>query len=156
MLVEVIEITPLPVERVWTVVNDVESFPRLMDHVRSLEVLERGPNYRVTAWEVDLKGCTMRWVEREDIDPERYRIEYRQIKGDLAVFEGYWQLERLTDQTSRTILSVRFDIGIPMLSEMLNPVAERTIRDNSQKMLASLAAHAVREAALGESIPETT
>jgi len=155
MLVEVNEITPLPVERVWTVVNDVESFPRLMDHVRSLEVLERGPNYRVTAWEVDLKGCTMRWVEREDIDPERYRIEYRQIKGDLAVFEGYWQLERLTDQTSRTILSVRFDIGIPMLSEMLNPVAERTIRDNSQKMLASLAAHAVHEAARGKSISET-
>jgi ribosome-associated toxin RatA of RatAB toxin-antitoxin module len=73
----------------------------------------------------------------------------------LAVFEGYWQLQRLTNQTCQTMLSVRFDIGIPMLSEMLNPVAERTIRDNSQKMLASLAAHAVHEAARGESVPET-
>jgi coenzyme Q-binding protein COQ10 len=155
MLVEVTEVTPLPIEQVWNVVNDVESYPRLMDHVRSLEVLERGPNFRVTAWEVDLKGCVMRWVEREEIDPERYRIEYRQTKGDLAVFEGYWQLQQLPDQTCQTMLSVQFDIGIPMLSEMLNPIAERTIRDNSQKMLNSLAAHAVQQAAQGETVPET-
>jgi ribosome-associated toxin RatA of RatAB toxin-antitoxin module len=155
MLVEVTEVTPLPVELVWNVINDVESYPRLMEHVRSLTVLERGPDFRVVAWEVDLKGCTMRWVEREEIDPERYRIEYRQIKGDLAVFEGYWQLQRLPNQTCQTMLSVRFDIGIPMLSEMLNPVAERTIRDNSQKMLASLGAHAVHLAAQTESVPET-
>jgi ribosome-associated toxin RatA of RatAB toxin-antitoxin module len=155
MLVEVTEITPLPIERVWDVVNDVEAYPRLMEHVRSLQILERGPNFRVTAWEVDLKGCTMRWVEREEIDPERYRIEYRQIKGDLAIFEGFWQLQRLTDQSCQTVLSVQFDIGIPMLSEMLNPVAERTIRDNSQKMLASLGAHAVHQAAQGESVSES-
>jgi ribosome-associated toxin RatA of RatAB toxin-antitoxin module len=145
--VEVSESTPLPIEQVWDVINDVESYPLLMEHVRSLEVLERGPHHRVTSWEVDLKGCIMRWVEREEIDPTRYRIEYRQVKGDLAVFEGYWQLERMEDQTSRAILLVRFDIGIPMLSDMLNPVAERTIRESSQKMLMSLAEHAVREAA---------
>jgi coenzyme Q-binding protein COQ10 len=143
-LIEIAEVMQAPVERIWDVVNNVESYPRLMNHVRSLEVLERGPNYRLTAWAVDLMGCAMRWVEREDIDPERYRIEYRQVQGDLAVFEGYWQLERLTDTSSRTVLSVHFDIGIPMLSDMLNPVAEKTIRDNSQKMLRSLAEHAVQ------------
>lgn len=150
-LIEIAEVMQAPVERIWDVVNNVESYPRLMNHVRSLEVLERGPNYRLTAWTVDLMGCSMRWVEREDINPEQYRIEYRQVKGDLAVFEGYWQLERLTDTSSRTILSVHFDIGIPMLSDMLNPVAEKTIRDNSQKMLRSLAEHAVQRTI----VPET-
>ena len=42
-LVEVAEIIPAPVQRVWDVVNDVESFPRLMEHVQSLQVLERCP-----------------------------------------------------------------------------------------------------------------
>jgi coenzyme Q-binding protein COQ10 len=138
-LVEVAEIMQAPVHRVWDLVNDVESYPRLMEHVRSLKVLERGLNYRLTAWEVDCKGFIMRWVEREEIDRERYRINYRQIEGDLAVFEGYWQLEPLADETSQAILSVLFEIGIPMLCEMLDPVAERAIRGNSQKMLLSLA-----------------
>lgn len=145
-LVEVAEVIDAPVDKVWDIVNDVESYPRLMEHVRSLKVLESGPNYRHTAWEVELKGCIMRWVEREDSDPERYRIEYRQLKGDLSQFEGYWQLEALTPATSRAILSVRFEIGIPTLSEMLNPIAESAIRDTSQKMLMSLASEAAHKA----------
>jgi ribosome-associated toxin RatA of RatAB toxin-antitoxin module len=128
-----------PVDRVWEAVNDLEAYPRIMEHVRSVKVLESGPRYRLTSWEVDCKGFIMRWVEREEIDHQRYRIEYRQVEGDLAQFEGCWEIERLTDQTSRANLSVLFDLGIPMLSEMLNPVAERAIRDNWRKMLTSLA-----------------
>ncbi|MGA7732799.1 MAG: aromatase/cyclase [Chloroflexia bacterium] len=145
-LVEVDEIMQAPVDMVWEVVNDVEAYPRLMEHVRSLKVLEHGPNYRHLAWEVDLKGCVMSWVEREEIDHERYRIDYRQIEGDLAEFEGYWQLEPLTADTCRATLAVQFDIGIPMLSEMINPIAERAIRDNSLKMLHSLGSEAASEA----------
>jgi coenzyme Q-binding protein COQ10 len=148
-LVEVDEIISAPVQRVWDVLNDVEAYQHLMDHVRSIQVLEHGSNYRHTSWEVDLKGCIMRWVEREDVDAARYRIDYKQIEGDLAQFEGYWQLEPLAGQTCRAMLTVQFDIGIPMLSEMIDPVAERVIRDNSRAMLLSIGA-AAREASLQE------
>jgi coenzyme Q-binding protein COQ10 len=147
--VEVVEVVPAPVDRVWDVVNDVESYPRLMEHVRSLEVRERQPTYRLTAWEVEMMGCLMHWVEREDIDPGRYRIDYRQIEGDLATFDGFWQLEPLTDATCRVTLAVQFEIGVPMLSEMINPVAERAVHDSSRKMLLALAAEAAPEA-IGE------
>ena len=96
-LVEVAEVIPAPVQRVWDVVNDVESYPRLMEHVQSLQVLERGPAYRLTEWVCDLKGCVMRWVEREEFDRDTYRVEYHQLEGDLAAFEGFWQLEPLSD-----------------------------------------------------------
>lgn len=155
-LVEVDEIMPAPVHMVWAVVNDVEAYPGLMEHVLSLKVLERGPNYRHTAWEVDLRGCIMHWVEREEIDAARYRIDYHQIEGDLAEFDGYWQLEPLTDATCRAVLSVRFDIGIPMLSEMINPIAERAIRDNSLKMLMSIASEAASESARKASLQEAS
>jgi ribosome-associated toxin RatA of RatAB toxin-antitoxin module len=142
LLVEVDERLPIPVQRSWELINRLESYVDAMEHVRSLEVLERGPHHRVTAWEVDLKGCVMRWVEHEELDAQRYRIEYRQVEGDLERFDGYWQLDPLTDDTSRVVLSVRFEIGVPMLSEMLNPIAERAVGENSRAMLASLAAHA--------------
>lgn len=139
-LVEVTKVMPAPVQRVWDVISDVEAYPRLMSHVRSLTITETGPNYRVTAWEVDCKGFVMRWTEREESDRERLRIEYRQLQGDMSVFEGFWQLRSLGDDVSEVTLSVQFEIGVPMLSEMLNPVAERAIRENSSKMLDSIIA----------------
>jgi hypothetical protein len=35
-------------------------------------------------------------------------------------------------------LNVDFDIGIPLLADMLNPVASAALRENSQQMLAAL------------------
>jgi ribosome-associated toxin RatA of RatAB toxin-antitoxin module len=141
-LVEVNEVMPVPVDRSWELINRLESYADVMEHVRAMEVLERGPHHRVSAWEVDLKGCVMRWVEHETFDSEKYRIEYRQLEGDLEEFEGYWQLHPLTEESSRVVLAVQFEIGVPMLSEMLDPIAESAIADNSRAMLASLAAHA--------------
>jgi coenzyme Q-binding protein COQ10 len=145
-LVTVVEVMPAPVNRVWEVVNDIESFPRLMKHVRSVQVTERGPNYRVSAWEVELKGCIMRWTEREEISAAQHRIDYHQVEGEMETFEGCWQLEPETYETTRVMLSVQFNIGIPMLCQMLNPICERAIRDSSQGMLLSLASAATQEA----------
>jgi ribosome-associated toxin RatA of RatAB toxin-antitoxin module len=139
-LVEVTEVIPADARRVWNIINDVESFPRTMSHVRSVKIVETGPDYRITAWEIDCKGFIMRWTEREEGDFSRLRIDYRQIEGDMSAFEGFWQLRALGTDSTEVTLSVQFEIGIPMLSEMLDPVAERAIQENSRKMLASLAA----------------
>jgi ribosome-associated toxin RatA of RatAB toxin-antitoxin module len=146
-LVTVVEVMPAPVNRVWEVVNDIESYPRLMKHVRSVEVRERGLNYRVSTWEVELKGCIMRWIEHEEINAAQYRIEYHQVEGEMQTFEGIWQLEQQTDETTRVTLSVQFDVGIPSLCEMLNPICERAILDSSQGMLLSLASAATQQPA---------
>ncbi len=140
-LVVVNEVILASIERIWDVVNDVESYPRIMNHVRSVKVLERGSNYRRTAWEMELKGCAMRWVEREEIDAERHRIDYRSLEGDIAQFEGFWQFEPLADGSCRATISVLFDIGIPLMSDMLNPVAERAIRESSLMMLTSIGSY---------------
>jgi ribosome-associated toxin RatA of RatAB toxin-antitoxin module len=113
-----------------------------MQHVRSVEVLETGPGYRLTAWEVAVKGCAMRWVERAEIDEERHRVEYRLVEGDLAKMDGFWQLTPLPDGCVEVAFSLTFDIGVPSLSDMLDPVAERALRENSQAMLRSLATQA--------------
>jgi ribosome-associated toxin RatA of RatAB toxin-antitoxin module len=141
-LVEVEALIPASVQRVWQLVNDVESYPALMEPVLSLDLLESGDGYRITAWKVDLKGCVMRWVEREDTDSERFRIDYRQVEGDLEQFEGHWQLRQVSASETSVALAVRFEIGMPLLADMLNPIAERAIQENSRSMLRSLASHA--------------
>lgn len=142
--VEVVEVVPAPLHKAWEVVNDVESYPRIMDHVLSIRVLETGSDYRLTEWEIDCKGYAMRWVEREEVDAQRHRIEYRQVEGDLGQFSGHWQLRPLADDRCEITLSVAFEMGIPSLCAMFDPVAQRAIQDNSQRMLVALSAAAAR------------
>lgn len=136
--VEVRETIAASVSRVWDLLLGVESYPDFMGPVRSIEILEEGDDWAVTSWEVELKGSVLKWTEREHRDPAGRRITYKQIDGDLEELDGFWQLRELSADSTEVLLSVRFEIGIPMLREMLNPVAERAIRDNSRKMLQSL------------------
>jgi ribosome-associated toxin RatA of RatAB toxin-antitoxin module len=137
--VEVRETLGAPIERVWSLIRDLGAYPHLMEPVRALDILEEGDGWTLSAWEVELKGSVLKWIEREEIDPARHRIDYHQVEGDFLEFAGHWQLEALSPAETEAVLVVRFDIGIPMLAEMLDPVAERAIRENSRRMLRSLA-----------------
>jgi coenzyme Q-binding protein COQ10 len=136
--VEVTQRLAAPVEDVWRLVCAVEDYPRFMEPVRSVRILSEGPNWSVHAWEVVLKGSVLKWVERQERDDGAHHAAYHQLDGDLEVFDGFWRLRALSPTATEAILVVRFEIGIPMLRTMLDPVAERAIRQNSLAMLLSL------------------
>jgi ribosome-associated toxin RatA of RatAB toxin-antitoxin module len=122
---------------VWAALLDSESYASYMEEVREVRVVEWDGDRRVSRWSVLLKGSELEWEEEEFIDHERRRIEFRQLDGDLAYFTGHWEVS--SDERGTTAeLHVEFDIGIPMMSEMLNPVAARALEDNSQAILRRL------------------
>jgi ribosome-associated toxin RatA of RatAB toxin-antitoxin module len=128
---------------VWARVCDVEAYPQFMESVVETRVVERDGGESTVEWTVLLKGSVLRWTERERRIDERHRIEYWQLDGDLARFEGSWQLWDTGGGMTEAVLEVTFEIGIPMLADMLNPVAARAIEQNSRTMLLSLAPMAV-------------
>lgn len=136
--VEVVQALAAPIDEVWALICDVRAYPRLMEPVRALDVVDDNGDQITTAWEIELKGSILKWTEHEQRDAENYTISYHQLDGDLQEFDGFWRLRALSATTTEATLLVRFEIGIPMLREMLNPVAERAIRKNSREMLLSL------------------
>jgi ribosome-associated toxin RatA of RatAB toxin-antitoxin module len=129
-----------PPAAIWATVIDVESYPESMTEVRSVEIVEEtGPGTRITAWSVHLKGSVLEWTEEERVDHEAMRVSFQQVSGDLADFSGYWKVRPADDGRSSSVtLNVDFDIGIPLLADMLNPVAAVALRENAQQMLAAL------------------
>jgi len=127
-----------PIGAIWKEICDVANYPRLMPPVRRLTTISRNGPTLVTEWEVELKGSILCWTQTEHHDDENFRVTYRQIDGDLERFDGAWQLERLPGNRTLATLGIDFEIGIPMLAEMLNPVAERALRENSISMLQAL------------------
>lgn len=129
--------TDRPTADVWAAVKDCESFPTYMTEVVDVTLLHEAGHHRVARWVVMLKGSELEWEEEEVIDPERMRIDFTQLEGDLAYFAGYWQVG-VEDGRTVVELFVDFDIGIPLMADMLNPVAARALEDNAKGILASL------------------
>jgi ribosome-associated toxin RatA of RatAB toxin-antitoxin module len=130
-----------PIDRVWNAVLAIDTFPSYMEEVLDVQVIEVAAGTRRSKWSVLLKGSVLEWEEEEFISPERHEIEFKQTEGDLAYFNGYWRvLEH--DGSTHITLHVDFDIGIPLLADMLNPVAARALEENSRKILAHIDARA--------------
>lgn len=137
-IVEVKEVINRDIARVWERICDVDSYGDFMQPVRSVRTISTDGDHSVVEWEVILKGSLMNWTESETRFPDRYRVEFEQIDGDLERFVGFWQLTALADTVTEAVLTIDFEIGIPMLRDMLDPVAERALRENSRQMLVSL------------------
>jgi ribosome-associated toxin RatA of RatAB toxin-antitoxin module len=120
-------------QRVWDVVADFASYPALMPNVLSIDILERSGDTAVSAWRTLLDGTEMSWEERDTFEPCS-RISFEQIDGDLELFRGAWTLTG-EDGGVRVQLSMEFDIGIPSLAAVLNPLGVQAIRANSMSML---------------------
>jgi ribosome-associated toxin RatA of RatAB toxin-antitoxin module len=130
-----------PLEEVWSAVKDVQTYPTYMRNVQEVTVLPDGDGEtgedgaRMSAWRVWLKGSVLEWIEREVIDEVDHTVAFEQVEGDLDVFTGHWRVEEAMPGEVEVELIVSFEIGIPLLADMLNPVAATALRDNSEEML---------------------
>jgi len=125
-----------PIERVWDTLLDVESYAKSMETVRWIRLAGNGDGQvRRAEWSVLLKGSILEWEEEEQLDHAAHKVVFRQLRGDLEFFDGYWMLEELGPEETRAHFEVEFEIGIPMLAEMLNPVAQRSLEENCAQML---------------------
>ncbi len=132
------EVVNAPIDKVYQVVSDLESYPQFMKNLETIRVVERGDGYTLTEWVARLQGTRFRWVEKDLYFPDEYRITYDQTDGDLKVFRGYWALREVAEGTLVELVT-EFEFGIPMLSAMLNPVAKLALKSNSKAMLEAIA-----------------
>lgn len=124
------------VDRVWAAVVDIERYPEVMSCVRWTKVVSFDePTTRHSAWSIVLKGSILEWEENEHIDHEARVMRFTQISGDMEVFVGSWTVTEVSAERTLVELVMEFEIGIPLLADMLNPVAVRSLRGNCQDML---------------------
>lgn len=133
-----------PAERVWEAVRDIESYPESMENVRSVRIIDApSAAEQRSAWSIILKGSVLEWEEHDAIDSQKMSMHFHQLSGDLSAFDGHWQVSHRGTGLATAQFSVSFEIGIPLLAEMLNPVATRSLRENCIEMLKGVERQAV-------------
>jgi ribosome-associated toxin RatA of RatAB toxin-antitoxin module len=132
-----------PLATVWDAVLDIERYPELMTNVVfvNIEAWET-PTTRRTEWGMIIKGATLVWRDREEIDHDAHTVTFRQVSGDLERFEGAWEVTAKQPAVTGVSLGISFEIGVPLLAAMLNPVAQRALRDNCTEMLEGIESQA--------------
>jgi uncharacterized membrane protein len=118
-----------PASDVYQTLADFERYPDLSDAVRSVAVTEVSENLTVSTWEVTFRAGLLRWTEEDTFDPGALNITFRQLEGDIAVFDGSWACVDAAEG-SEIVFSARLDMGIPSLADALEPIAVRALTDN--------------------------
>ena len=91
----------------------------------------------MSQWEVNFRQGILRWTEEDFFDPLTYSIQFRQIEGDAEHFSGSWLLSD-TDEGCLICFAADFDMGIPSLSDIIEPIAEQALQENIRSILQGL------------------
>lgn len=132
-------------EEAFDLMSDFGSYPRVTDVVRAVTVRRSGDE-ATSEWEVSFRKGILKWAERDTFDQPNREISFVQTEGDLKSFSGRWLVRpRGTDGVTVTF-EAEFDLGMDSIATIVDPIAERTLADNTRMIIEQLVRPSVTEA----------
>lgn len=92
---------------------------------------------RVSHWETRFRNGILRWSQRDVLDDDARTMTFALSEGDAETLEGQWRIEP-AEVGCRIHFACDFDLGIPSLSEFLDPVAVRLLRETVEAQLTDI------------------
>ena len=118
-------------EDAFDILRDFHRHALLSDAVRSVELEEQPDGTVISHWEVNFRNGILVWSEFDEFDASTNTVRFERRDGDPEDFTGSWSAHRDPAGQGCTLkFEAQFEIGIPTLSEMLEPLAARTLREN--------------------------
>ncbi|NEB75751.1 cyclase [Streptomyces sp. SID14478] len=116
-------------EPVLHAVRRFERYPDLAPHVNATTVHAAHPDPKASSsWELHFRSGLLRWTEDDSVSVENGEIRFEQSDGDFDSFSGTWAFTQSGDDVALRF-DADFDFGIPSLEGILDPIAERVIKE---------------------------
>lgn len=116
-------------EAVFDAVIRWEKYPELAPHVNATTVHAAYPAADASSsWELHFRSGLLRWTEADSFAREDLEVRFEQTDGDFDSFTGSWALSQQGDDVT-VRFHADFDFGIPSLEGILDPIAERVIKE---------------------------
>lgn len=118
-------------------ISDFQRYPELSEAVRTVTMLETGPDYTLSSWEANFRQGILQWVEEDRFDRANHTIHFNQTEGDADYFAGDWRVIAEGD-ACQIRFTAAIDLGIPTMADILEPIAERALRENIRSIISGL------------------
>src|SRR5437868_7352541 len=114
-----------PLERVWELVEDVQSAPDWQGGLKAMRALERDGDGRAVRCETetDAKVRTIKSIVRFTYAGPN-RLSWTQENGDLKSVQGSWELEDLGEDRTRATYSIEVDLGRTLGMLVRGPIVD--------------------------------
>jgi ribosome-associated toxin RatA of RatAB toxin-antitoxin module len=123
------EIDGVDPDRAFTDLVRFDMYPGLTRHVKSTEVHRTLPHDTGrSSWELNFRSGLLCWTEQEHFHRSAGRIEFEQVDGDFDTMSGVWQLAPRPGGCT-VHFRADFDFGIASMETILDPIAERVIKE---------------------------
>jgi len=130
-------------DAVFARISDFESYPKHTEAVREVTIVAMDDTVLTSAWSVNFRSGVLRWTERDRFDRRNRAIEFTQLDGDFERFDGRWRVVQTSDAVEVEFTAV-FDLGMPSIEAILDPIAEQALRDSIELILRGLLGEQIR------------
>jgi len=114
-----------PIERVWELVEDVETAPSWQGGLKALHAIERDGDGRAVLCESesDAKVRTIKSVVRFSYNGPT-ELRWTQEKGEMKSVDGSWTLEDLGSERTRATYALDVDLGRMLGMVVRGPIVD--------------------------------
>ena len=124
-------------DQIFARIADFPSYAHYTEAVREVHIDGNDGATVASTWSVNFRNGVLRWSEQDRIDQQRRRIDFTQTAGDFARFAGQWRVEP-SGEAVDVDFRAEFDLGMPSLAALVDPIAEQTLNDNMRLIIRGL------------------
>lgn len=111
-----------------------DEYPSYTSTVVSADTEDAGNGHKRTHWAIKFQDGILKWVQDEWVDETDGRITFKSVNGDFKSLEGSWSATQVGDD-SEVVFDVTFVSGLGTLSEVVDPIAERILREDFEVIM---------------------
>jgi ribosome-associated toxin RatA of RatAB toxin-antitoxin module len=109
------------VEQMFSLVSEIESYPRFLPWCDKALVSERSPGRTVATLRINFRGLKNEFTT-ENLDRPHERIDMRLVSGPFRLLEGRWSFTALSADACRVELSLRYEFASGLLGKLAEAV----------------------------------
>lgn len=114
-------LVPYRAAEMFSLVNDIESYPRFLPWCRTTRILSRNADEVQASIEI-ARGPVEKWFSTRNRLQQDKMIEIRLLDGPFRRLEGYWHFQDLGERACKVTLNLEFEFGNPILRLAIGPV----------------------------------
>jgi len=101
-------------ERMFALVNDIESYPKYMPGCGGAKILEQGEGWLKASLELSMMGIKQGFTTRNNLSPP-HSMRMTLENGPFKSLEGEWQFKALNDSACKVSFWLEFEVKSSIL-----------------------------------------